>query len=57
MISVREMNEEYLEIVAFGICIDAFVDVSDNVVIQNVVEHILDLLRSAGRAGVADEQR
>ena len=57
MIGFGEMDEENLELVAFGVGLDAFVNSCDDVVIENVVENLLDLLSRTGRASVADEKR
>ena len=55
LVGVREMNEEHLEFVSFGVGLGAFIYLGDDVVIKNVVEYLLDLLGGAGSASVADE--
>jgi len=55
MIGFGEVNEENLELVAFGVGLDAFVNSRHNVFFQNIVENLLDLLGRAGSASVADE--
>jgi hypothetical protein len=56
MIVAREMNEENLEFITFGVLLDAFVHGCDDVFIQYVIENGLDLFGSAGSASVADEK-
>ena len=55
LVGVREMNEEHLEFVSFGVGLGAFIYLGDDVIIKNVVEDLLDLLGGAGSASVADE--
>jgi hypothetical protein len=55
LVGVREVNEEHLVLVSFGVSLGSFIYLVDDVIVKNVVEDLLDLLCSAGRTSVADE--